>query len=59
MNTENRKEKYNQDEILNTEVIIRYSTFYKFFIISILFFLFAAFLFLRYADFKYESNARI
>lgn len=59
MNTENRKEKYNQDEILNTEVIIRYLTFYKFFIISILFFLFAAFLFLRYADFKYESNARI
>ena len=59
MNTENKIKNYSQDKLLNTDVIIRYLTFYKFYIISLILFLSIAFFYLRYADFKYESNARI
>lgn len=59
MNTEKTEKNFNNKELLNPEVIIRYLTFYKFFIVSVIFFLLTAFFYLRYADFKYESNARI
>ena len=52
--------KDNSEEYFNLrEEFLRYFSFWPFFIISIIFTVGLAFIYLRYADYKYESSARI
>lgn len=49
----------NEQNIINVKYVMRYLSFYRYFIASVLMTLILAFFYLRYADFKYESTARI
>ncbi len=52
--------KDNSEEYFNLrEEFLRYFSFWPFFIVSIIFTVGLAFIYLRYADYKYESSARI
>lgn len=60
MNPKNDIPNYqNEERGFNVQMIMRYLTFYKLFILSVLCFFVLAFFYLRYADFKFESKARI
>ena len=47
------------NESNGSKVILKYISFWPFFLVSTIIFLFAAFLYLRYSDYKYTTTARI
>ena len=50
---------YNSNENEIKDILLRYLSFWPTFLFSILSFLIIAFIYLRYADYQYESYAKI